>query len=137
MDKLGGFTKARADNINRYVENLKRAGTSFVLPIGHEKYDWLALPLMHPRRMELLKYLEENEVQRNELEDCTYLRAQKNARSFTCTATALKPTPDVCTPLTRLTTGMIVEEHRTLLQRPSRRKAGAPTAGDSPTAAPP
>eukprot|EP00240_Pyramimonas_obovata_P003539 CAMPEP_0118932070 /NCGR_PEP_ID=MMETSP1169-20130426/8996_1 /TAXON_ID=36882 /ORGANISM="Pyramimonas obovata, Strain CCMP722" /LENGTH=873 /DNA_ID=CAMNT_0006874667 /DNA_START=50 /DNA_END=2671 /DNA_ORIENTATION=+ len=63
LDKLPRFTKMRADNINRYVENLRQAGTGFVLPVGHEKYDWLALPLMHSRRLELLKYLEENEVQ--------------------------------------------------------------------------
>jgi len=63
MDKLDGFTGKRTENIDRYIQNLKQAGTSYVLPINYDKYDWLALPLMHPRRMDLLKYLEENDVQ--------------------------------------------------------------------------
>lgn len=63
MDKLAVFTSKRKANIDRYVNNLARVGTSFVLPIEHEKYDWLALPLMHPSRMKLLQFLEENDVQ--------------------------------------------------------------------------
>ena len=64
MDKLDRFTTIRSANIDRYVQNLKRAqATNYVLPVNHEKYDWLALPLMHPRRMELLEFLEKNHVQ--------------------------------------------------------------------------
>lgn len=63
MDKLDIFTGKRKANIARYVDNLARAGTTFVLPKYHEKYDWLALPLMHRDRMALLKFLEEQDVQ--------------------------------------------------------------------------
>ena len=65
MKKLPTFTKIRSENIDRYVRNLKNAGTSYVLPVDHEKYDWLALPLMvtNRPRIELLKYLETNDVQ--------------------------------------------------------------------------
>jgi CDP-6-deoxy-D-xylo-4-hexulose-3-dehydrase len=65
MKKLPTFTKIRSENIDRYVRNLQNAGTSYVLPVDHEKYDWLALPLMVTSRprIELLKYLESNDVQ--------------------------------------------------------------------------
>lgn len=63
MEKLPHFAKKRGENINRYVTNLKKVKTSFVLPADHEKYDWLAFPLMHADRGGLLRFLEENDVQ--------------------------------------------------------------------------
>lgn len=52
--------KNRKANIGRYCERLK--GTSYVLPKDHEKYDWLAMPLMHPKRKEVLNFLEKQDV---------------------------------------------------------------------------
>lgn len=63
MEKLDHFTSIRRANINRYVENLRAANTSFTLPVDHAKYDWLAMPLMHTDRKGLLRFLEESEVQ--------------------------------------------------------------------------
>merc|ERR1711904_59899 len=56
--KLDHFRALRKRNINRYVENLRNAGTSYVLPVDHDKYDWLAFPLMHPDRKGVLRFLE-------------------------------------------------------------------------------
>merc|ERR1712196_246673 len=53
----------RKANVNRYVENLKAAGTSYVLPARHNDFDWLAFPLMHKDRKGVLRFLESNEVQ--------------------------------------------------------------------------
>jgi CDP-4-dehydro-6-deoxyglucose reductase, E1 len=97
MKKLPNFTKIRADNIDRYVSNLKKAGTSYILPVDHDKYDWLALPLMIQKRprMDLLKYLEDNEVQvraRGNTKSvnaavCCIFRLCFNSCVFTCSGT--------------------------------------------------
>merc|ERR1712014_59919 len=50
-------------NVNRYVEKLRAAGTSYVLPVRHNDFDWLAFPLMHHDRKGVLRFLESNEVQ--------------------------------------------------------------------------
>lgn len=63
LEKLPQFLAIRKANINRYVETLRAAGTSYTLPVDHDKYDWLALPLMHHDRKGLLRYLEQNEIQ--------------------------------------------------------------------------
>jgi CDP-6-deoxy-D-xylo-4-hexulose-3-dehydrase len=70
MAKLPKFRQMRKDNINRYVENLKKANTSYILPTDHNEHDWLACPFtMHEKhgndqgRMNLLTYLEDNDVQ--------------------------------------------------------------------------
>jgi len=60
LDKVKAIRKA---NINRYVEKLRAAGTSYVLPERHNEYDWLAFPLMHKDRKGLLRHLESQEVQ--------------------------------------------------------------------------
>ena len=38
-------------------------GTSYILPAERETFDWLAFPLQHPRRAELLQHLESNNIQ--------------------------------------------------------------------------
>merc|ERR1739846_227270 len=53
----------RRRNIGRYVDNLRAAGTSYVLPSQHDEMDWLAFPLMHPDRKGVLRFLEANNVQ--------------------------------------------------------------------------
>jgi len=60
LDKLKAIRRA---NINRYCERLKAANTSYVLPVDHNDYDWLAFPLMHKDRTGVLRFLENNEVQ--------------------------------------------------------------------------
>jgi CDP-6-deoxy-D-xylo-4-hexulose-3-dehydrase len=48
---------------NRYLENLKDLTDKLVMPINTFNSDWLAIPFMTPRRLELLTYLEENNIQ--------------------------------------------------------------------------
>jgi len=61
MEKLHSFLKKRKANIRRYIERLK--GSSFVFPSNSESFDWLAMPLLHPKRQEILDFLETNDVQ--------------------------------------------------------------------------
>lgn len=61
MEKLDKFLAIRKANIDRYCQKLK--GTSYELPVDHEKYDWLAMPLMHKSRGGIIRYLEDNDVQ--------------------------------------------------------------------------
>ena len=63
FEKLEKFRLIRKRNINRYVENLKKAGTSYITPQKHDDYDWLAMPLLYHDRKGVLRYLESNEVQ--------------------------------------------------------------------------
>jgi CDP-6-deoxy-D-xylo-4-hexulose-3-dehydrase len=52
----------RKTMFNRYMENLKDV-KELVLPINTFNSDWLAIPFMTKRRLELLTFLEENNVQ--------------------------------------------------------------------------
>ncbi len=61
LDRLEGLKKKRRTLINRYIENLQ--GTDYILPIGDDDINWLAMPLMTKHRMELLTFLEKNNVQ--------------------------------------------------------------------------
>lgn len=61
LGKLEKFKQVRRDHIARYCNNLK--GTSYMVPVDPEKYDWLAMPLLHKNRSGLVRYLEDNEVQ--------------------------------------------------------------------------
>jgi CDP-6-deoxy-D-xylo-4-hexulose-3-dehydrase len=63
LEKLERFRSMRARNINRYVENLRKAGVKYVLPQQHEEFDWLAFPLLYHDRKGILQYLESNGVQ--------------------------------------------------------------------------
>merc|ERR1712146_695238 len=38
-------------------------GTSYVLPVNHNDFDWLAFPLMHKDRKGVLRFLESQDVQ--------------------------------------------------------------------------
>ena len=62
LDKLDGFLKKRRTMIERYLENLKDT-KYYTLPDDSRKPNWLAIPLQCPDRLELVKYLEENDVQ--------------------------------------------------------------------------
>mmetsp|Transcript_70673 Transcript_70673/g.193857 ORF Transcript_70673/g.193857 Transcript_70673/m.193857 type:complete len:365 (-) Transcript_70673:294-1388(-) len=61
LKKLERFRAIRRANFERFLTNL--AGTSFALPSEVVPSDWLAFPLLHPKRGELLQYLEHNNVQ--------------------------------------------------------------------------
>merc|ERR1711879_1132590 len=63
LKKLDKFKAIRKANVNRYVERLRAAGTRYVLPERHDEYDWLAFPLMHVDRKNVLRMLEANQVQ--------------------------------------------------------------------------
>merc|ERR1712072_1375522 len=63
LRKLDKFKDIRRRNIDRYVQNLRAAGTSYVLPGKHDQMDWLAFPLMHHDRKGVLRFLEAHDVQ--------------------------------------------------------------------------
>jgi dTDP-4-amino-4,6-dideoxygalactose transaminase len=63
MQKLPAQLVVRRANVDRYVQNLKKANTNYLLPIDHNKYEWLAFPLMYKNRGPLLRYLEDQNVQ--------------------------------------------------------------------------
>ena len=62
LDRLDTFTNIRRSNIERYLENLKDT-KYYILPDDSIKPNWLAIPLQCPDRLELLTYLENNNVQ--------------------------------------------------------------------------
>ena len=61
LKKLPRFRKIRRTNWDRFYQNMQ--GTSFLLPMEYSHSDWLAFPLLHPNRSELLEYLENNNIQ--------------------------------------------------------------------------
>lgn len=62
LDKLDGFLKERRKNVERYLDQLKEC-PYYTLPDDSKAPNWLALPLQCPDRLELIKFLEENDVQ--------------------------------------------------------------------------
>ena len=62
LDKLDGFLKERRKNVERYLDQLKEC-PYYTLPDDSKTPNWLALPLQCPDRLELIKFLEENDVQ--------------------------------------------------------------------------
>ena len=62
IDRLEEIREKRQTVFNRYLENLKDV-TELVLPNNVFNSDWLAIPFMTPRRLELLTFLEENNIQ--------------------------------------------------------------------------
>jgi len=63
IDRLEEIREKRQQMFNRYLENLKDLTDKLVLPINTFNSDWLAIPFMTPRRLELLTFLEENNIQ--------------------------------------------------------------------------
>ena len=61
LEKLPSNLATRRANFERFIAGLE--GTSYVLPTELEAYHWLAIPLQHPRRKELLEYLEKHDIQ--------------------------------------------------------------------------
>jgi CDP-6-deoxy-D-xylo-4-hexulose-3-dehydrase len=63
MSRIEEIREKRRTVFNRYLENLKDLEDKLVMPINTFNSDWLAIPFMTPRRLELLTYLEENNIQ--------------------------------------------------------------------------
>lgn len=62
LDKLPKFLEIRRNSIKRYLENLKDT-KYYTLPDDSIEPNWLAIPLQCPDRLELIKFLEDNDVQ--------------------------------------------------------------------------
>jgi CDP-6-deoxy-D-xylo-4-hexulose-3-dehydrase len=63
VSRLEEIREKRRIVFNRYLENLKYLTESLVMPINKFNTDWLAIPFMTPRRLELLTFLEANNIQ--------------------------------------------------------------------------
>lgn len=62
LNKLDKFLHIRRKNIERYIENLKDC-SYYTLPDDSEIPNWLAMPLQCPDRLELVNFMESNNVQ--------------------------------------------------------------------------
>ena len=62
LERFETFKDIRRDNIKRYLENLKNI-TEITLPDDSIEPNWLAIPLQTERRLELLTFLEDNNIQ--------------------------------------------------------------------------
>jgi CDP-6-deoxy-D-xylo-4-hexulose-3-dehydrase len=62
LERFKDFEGIRRANIERYIENLKDV-SEILLPDDSIKPNWLAIPLQTERRLELLNFLEENNIQ--------------------------------------------------------------------------
>jgi CDP-4-dehydro-6-deoxyglucose reductase, E1 len=62
IDRLEEIKERRKSIFNHYIERLKEID-ELVMPINTFDSDWLAIPFMYKNRMELLTFLEENNIQ--------------------------------------------------------------------------
>ena len=62
LDKLDGFLQKRRQIFERYLEKLKEC-SYYKLPDDSKRPNWLAIPLQCPHRLELVNYMEQNDVQ--------------------------------------------------------------------------
>ena len=62
LERFQTFKNKRRDNIKRYLENLKDV-EELILPDDSIEPNWLAIPLQTERRLELLNFLENNNIQ--------------------------------------------------------------------------
>jgi len=62
LERFERFEKIRRDNFKRYLENLKDT-KEITLPDDSIEPNWLAIPLQTEKRLELLTFLEENNIQ--------------------------------------------------------------------------
>ena len=62
LERFQTFKTIRRNNIKRYLENLKDV-KELILPDDSIEPNWLAIPLQTEKRLELLTYLEDNNIQ--------------------------------------------------------------------------
>ena len=62
LERFQTFKQKRRDNVERYLENLKDV-KELTLPDDSIEPNWLAIPLQTERRLELLTFLEDNNIQ--------------------------------------------------------------------------
>lgn len=62
ISRIEEIREKRRNIFNRYLENLKDV-SELILPINKFNTDWLAIPFMAKNRMELLTFLEDNNIQ--------------------------------------------------------------------------
>ena len=62
LERFQTFKQKRRDNVERYLENLKNV-KELILPDDSIEPNWLAIPLQTERRLELLTFLEDNNIQ--------------------------------------------------------------------------
>jgi len=62
LERFQTFKDIRRANVERYLENLKDV-KELILPDDSIKPNWLAIPLQTENRLELLNYLEDNNIQ--------------------------------------------------------------------------
>jgi len=62
LERFQTFKNKRRDNIKKYLENLKDV-EELILPDDSIEPNWLAIPLQTERRLELLNFLENNNIQ--------------------------------------------------------------------------
>jgi CDP-6-deoxy-D-xylo-4-hexulose-3-dehydrase len=62
LDRIDEIREKRDMIFNRYLENLKDE-KDIILPINKYNTNWLAIPFMYKNRMELLTFLENNNIQ--------------------------------------------------------------------------
>ncbi len=62
LDRFQTFKQKRRDNVERYLSNLKNV-KELILPDDSIEPNWLAIPLQTERRLELLTFLEDNNIQ--------------------------------------------------------------------------
>lgn len=63
LEKFPKFKEIRRQNIKRYLENLKDVEGILLPDDSTYEPNWLAIPLQYKKRLDLLTYLEENNVQ--------------------------------------------------------------------------
>ncbi len=62
LERFETYKSVRRENFERYMENLKDV-KELILPDDSVEPNWLAIPLQTERRLELLTFLEENNIQ--------------------------------------------------------------------------
>ena len=62
LERFKNFSQIRRDNVERYIENLQGVG-DLILPDDSIKPNWLAIPLQTEKRLELLTFLENQNIQ--------------------------------------------------------------------------
>jgi CDP-6-deoxy-D-xylo-4-hexulose-3-dehydrase len=62
LSRIEEIKQKRFNVFNRYLENLKDV-PEILLPVNKFNTNWLAIPLMYKNRLELLTFLEDNQIQ--------------------------------------------------------------------------